>query len=626
MALKKIKFNNRESLFVVLLICVAILYFHFTLPRYKYNGYTKEFDWDILSYYLYLPLTFIHGDIGIKDYTYIQQLFDHYHFSPTFYQAAQADNGNWVMIYTMGLGMLQFPFFLIGHFWAKIGGYLMDGFSFPYQFTVSTGMYLYILTGVFILRKILLRYFRDRVVAVVLIFLLLGTNYFREAADYNLGPHAILFACYTLLIYYTIKWHETPKYMYAVIIGLTIGIVTLSRPTELISVLIPFFWNVYNKESFFAKIKFLKMHVRHLLILCICVFLVGLPQMLYWKYLTGSFLYNSYWNQQSFNIHESHLMKMLFSFRKGWFVYSPLIVLAFLGFIILLKKEYRNIRIPVYAFIFLNIFLISHVPIWWNAGSFGQRFMVQSYAILALPFAATINFLFEKKMAIKILVFIPLVLLLFLNLFQTWQFANWILPGDGITKEYYFRTFFKTTVTEDDLKLLEYQRSHDPNQKFDDTNPEYHRRTIAYFDMDNVNTDYIDQGLLDTAVCYSGKKSFRMNADVIYSPMLKIPYSEITKKDHAWIRFTVWFYPIHDPKDNPTEIVIHFFHNEKPYQYQGYSLANVPYELNKWNKATVDYLTPSPFSEDDEMRAYVWHRGTKEVYIDDIQVEAFETK
>src|ERR1043166_2290030 len=209
--------KNRISLIIALVITILVLYCHFSLPKYAYDGYTKEMNWDILSYYFYLPITFLHNDLGLKDYSYVQHLFDQYHFSPTFYQASKCDNGNYVMMYTMGLAMLESPFFLIGHVWAKLGGYPTDGFSFPYQFCVSTGMMIYLLIGIFLLRKILLRFFSDRTTGITMLLLLVGTNYFREIVDYNLGPHAILFSLYCLLIWNTIKWHEEQKTKHAII-------------------------------------------------------------------------------------------------------------------------------------------------------------------------------------------------------------------------------------------------------------------------------------------------------------------------------------------------------------------------------------------------------------------------
>lgn len=615
--------KNKRSLIVVFLICICLLYFHFSLPKYVYFNFTKEMDWDILSYYLYLPLTFLHNDLGIKDYSYVQNLFEQYHFSPTFYQASQAENGNYVMMYTMGLAMLQSPFFLLGHLWANLGGYPTDGFSYPYQFCVSTGMMAYILFGIFILRKILLHFFSDRITARTLLLLILGTNYFREAIDYNLGPHGILFTLYCLVIYYTIKWHEEQKIKYIFVLGFAMGFLILSRPTELICVLIPLFWDVSNKQALFDKVALIKKNWRQVLLLFSCVILVGIPQMIYWKILTDSWIYNSYWNQQTFDITESHLTNILFSFRKGWFVYTPIIVFAFAGFFFLSNEILKRSRLAIFFFIAVNLFLISHVPIWWNAGSFGQRFMVQSYAILVIPFGAFIQFVSTKKMFVKIF-FAPLFMLMVsLNLFQTWQLVHWILPGDGITSAFYKRVFLKTTsLTAEDNALLEVQRSFDPNQKFDNKDGTYKSRTLEFIDMESIPPTVF----IDTVYHHSGHHSFVSSKESEYSPGITIPYSSITKKDHAWIRFTVWYYPIYDIKETGADIVIHFSHRDKTYQYVGYHLADSPCELNKWNKFTADYLTPSVFSDEDEMHAYVWFYGQKQVYIDDIQIVAFEKK
>ncbi|MGZ4036134.1 MAG: hypothetical protein ACXVP4_14870, partial [Bacteroidia bacterium] len=383
-----------------------------------------------------------------------------------------------------------------------------------------------------------------------------------------------------------------------------------------------------DKKSFYDKIALLKSNKLHLLFLFIAVVLVGLPQMIYWKTLTGSFLYNSYWNQQSFDITESHLIKILFSFRKGWLLYTPMIGFAFIGaFFLKRSPNLIKARLSIFLFILFNIFLISHVPIWWNAGSFGQRFMVQSYAILALPLGAFVQFFSERKIITKFIIGTICSFMIFLNIFQTWQIAHWIIPGDGITAAFYKKTFLQTAnVTPEEQSLLEIQRSFDPNQKFNDGDLSYRRRTIGYFNMDDINTEYVEPYYLDTLHVRSGRYSFRASPESAFSPSLVIPYDQITKKDHAWIRFTVWFFPTCDMKGAAADVVIHFSHRNKPYQYCGYHIGDAPYELNKWNKMTVDYLTPDPFSENDEMHAYVWFKGTKSLLIDDIQIEAFEKK
>ena len=506
-------FFKKESSIVVLLIVFALLYFHFTLPKYSPTSQNNEFAWDILSYYLYLPLSLIHGDIGINDPNYIQHIFNQYHFSPAFYQAAQAPNGNWVMIYTSGMAILYSPFFLIAHIWASSAGYPADGFSYPYQFCISSGMMIYSIIGILFFRKILLRFFNERITVFVMVIILIGTNFFREATDYTLGPHAVLFSFYCVLIYYTIKWHENQKKRYAAIIGFSIGFLTLIRPTEAICIFIPIFWNVYNQESFKEKFSLLKKNRTHFFTLIFSAVLVGIPQMMYWKHQTGSFLYNSYWNQNSFDISESHLTKILFSIRKGWFIYTPLIILSIIGFFYLKKEKFNAVRFPVYIFIAFNIFILSHVPVWFNAGSFGQRFMVQSYAILAIPLGAFLEYFSFRSLLSKFVLAIGCALLVALNVFQTWQMTWWILPGDGITWAYYKQAFLKTdNVTKEEQNLLDLQRTNDPNEKFDTKNPDYRKHLVAFYTMDNFNTSELDSRRKDFAHSFTGKASYKIDS------------------------------------------------------------------------------------------------------------------
>lgn len=616
--------SKKESSITAFVIAMVILYCHFTLPKFDFPN--NEVAWDVLSYYLYLPLTFIHGDIGINNPDYIQHIFDQYHFSPAFYQAVQAPNGNWVMIYTMGMALLYLPFFLIGHVWATLGGYPTDGFSYPYQFCVSSGMMVYIIIGILFLRKLLLQLFNERVTSITLVILLLGTNYFREAVDYNMGPHAVLFAFYCLLIYYTIKWHNTPKWKYVIPIGIAIGFLTLIRPTDAICIFIPLLWNIKNKKSFRDKLLLIKEKYGHVFLLITVIFLIGLPQLIYWKYQTGSFFYNSYWNQNSFDLSESHFSKVFFSIRKGWFVYSPLIVLCFIGFFFLRKDAVKNARFSLFIFIGLNIFILTHVPVWFNAGSFGQRFMVQSYAILAIPLGALVDYIYNKRLSLKVGFATICLLLISLNLFQTWQFERWIIPGDGMTWQYYKYSFFKTSyLTKEESYMLELQRSYDPKEKFNDKNIHYKKQFLAYHNMDKREGPQ-DTSVISHSRFLSGGHSFRLSENVNFSPGIDIPFNQITQKDHAWIRFSFWFYATSSLKEDRADVVILTNHRDKPYQYVTYPLEIIDYKLNRWTKMTVDYLTPLLQAEEDKISAYVWYRGKKELFLDDVFVEAFVTK
>ena len=257
-------FNNRYSLWLAWGLAFFLLLLHFYLKKYNYDNWTNQLSWDVASYYLYLPFTFIYHDIGIRDFSVLQDLFDKYQFSGTLYQGYMLENGNWVMNYTCGLAYAYAPFFFIAHAWALLGGYPPDGFSFPYQFCISNGVMLYIIAGVFILRKVLLHFLSDKVTFVTLFFMVLATNYFHEAINDELQPHAILFTMYALVLWLTIRWHEKPSRKTAIALAAAMAWSILARPSEILMLIIPVLWNVWDKESLKRKWQLIRQNWTHL--------------------------------------------------------------------------------------------------------------------------------------------------------------------------------------------------------------------------------------------------------------------------------------------------------------------------------------------------------------------------
>ena len=182
------KYINSRNL--AILISLFILVAHYLIREFNYNHWSNMLGWDVLAYYIYLPSTFIYGDPGMVDQSIIDHIFQTYNPSGTFYQAFPLANGNWSSMYTLGYAVLYAPFFFIAHIWALLSEYPADGFSFPYQFTIANGVMIYIILGVFFIRKVLLKLFSDRITMIVMLFILLGTNYFHETLADECGSYA----------------------------------------------------------------------------------------------------------------------------------------------------------------------------------------------------------------------------------------------------------------------------------------------------------------------------------------------------------------------------------------------------------------------------------------------------
>lgn len=611
---------NKYSFLVLLLFGAIIVFLNIKHPPKNILSY------DVFGYYLYLPGTFIYDQLEYSDGTILNQINEKYKVSETLYQIVRAPNGKSLDRYPMGMALLYLPFFLIAHLIALMTGFPADGFSPPYHYTMLGAGLIYALTGIFIIRKILLKYFSDSITAVTLILLIFGTNFLYKAAFKGISPHAVLFTVYAFIIWFTIKWHDQPKIKYAWALGISCGLAILARPSEIVCLFIPFFWGVTGWSSLRMKIKLLKENYQHLVVIALSIFIIWLPQLIYWKVITGKILYYSYDNPgEGFEFLRPYTWQVLFSFRKGWLIYTPMMIFSLIGFYFLYRKN-RAIFLPIFIFFILNLYIVSAWSCWWYAESFGQRALVQSYAVLAIPLGYFTNqLIISSSRWLKIIVILLSVFFISLNSFQIWQLRHGILDASRMTRAYYFALFGQTTVTEEQKELLLVKRPATSKESIP-VNIKFDSRELVQIDMENPQNG--QESYYDTLIVHSGKYSFRMDSTRAFSPGFKIPFDELTKSNYAWIRATAYVYPTGDITGNDALLVITFSHRNKLYKYRVASINEQELHVkpNQWNKITLDYITPEVRTGHDKLETYIWYRGKANFYVDDFLMEVFEEK
>ena len=249
------------SFWVIIILGIFLISFRILSPP------DNILSWDVFGYYLYLPAKFIYHNLSLTDQSWLKELVQKHDTSTTLYQIVQVDNGNWVIKYSMGLAILFTPFFFIGHWVAQLTGYPADGLSLPYQYTLAAGGIVFALIGLFYFRKVLRYFFSEKITVILLILIFAGTNYFQLTAfGGTLLTHNFLFTFYAMLLWYTLRWHEKPSIFRALMIGGLCGFMTLIRPTEIVSLLIPLLWNIWNKESFREKWLMIRKKYLHVII------------------------------------------------------------------------------------------------------------------------------------------------------------------------------------------------------------------------------------------------------------------------------------------------------------------------------------------------------------------------
>lgn len=423
-------------------------------PKWNKSGTEATISWDVSGYYWYLPAAFIYKDL--KTLESAPGLLEKYQPSPDFQQAFKHEGGNYIMKYSSGLSICMLPAFIAAHISAPIFNYPQDGFSLPYNFALWFWGLIISATGLFLMRSILLLWFSDIACGLSILMIALATNFLEYAAITNGMTHNYLFTLYALLIWLSIKFYKVPAFHTAAFIGLTAGLMTLIRPTEIISVLIPFLWGVTpGAQSLKNRLSLIFNHVGKYLLAGLFFIMVIAIQALYWKYVSGEWLVYSY-GDQGFSWFKPHITNCLFSAKAGWLTYTPAAVIMIAGFFFM--SDRRDLFTVSLIYLIIFAYITFAWDIWWYGGSLGQRALIHTYPLLMFPLASLFDYTIKSEWKFNILT---------LSLIACFHFNFWLhhqahkgglLRAGEMTKAYFWAILLKSEVPEETLKLLDTKR------------------------------------------------------------------------------------------------------------------------------------------------------------------------
>lgn len=434
-----------KSTIVSCLILLSAVYILFNIQLYTKEK--KVIYWDVLEYYSYLPALFIHHDLSFK-FIEADPVFYNDNFWPL-----DTPHGGKVIKMSMGMSFLYAPFFFAAHGAAHLTGYKADGFSSPYKLALQLSSLFYLAIGLFFLRKVLLRYFSDGVTALTILAVTVGTNLYYYASFDAPMSHVYNFTLFAVFIWLTIRWYEKPALKISLLLGFLGGLILLIRPSNGVIVLFFILYGVTGFSSFTKRLGMLMKQWQKIGIILGCAFLVWVPQLIYWKYNAGQWLYYSY-SKEGFFFSDPQFLNGLFSYRKGWFVYTPIMFLVAAGFYVMYKQG-RKVFAAVLVFIVLHFYIVVSWWSWWYGGGFGLRPMVETYALMAFPMAYFIKWLVNAKMKICIPGLTLLFLLTAYSAFQTAQYYYGSIHWDAMSKAAYWNSFLRLRPTAEFYHLIE---------------------------------------------------------------------------------------------------------------------------------------------------------------------------
>ena len=574
------------------------------------SGYRKTIiDGDGSGLYAYLPAIMIYHSV---DFTPIFK-FEKSRRPPD-YTGHYFHKYNDTLIdkFTCGSALLQLPFFLLAYVLSLLFGLNADGYNIFFQYATALAGLFWAGTGLFFFVKLAALYdIRKKQAFLITLAGLFATNLFYYTFVMPSASHVYSFGLISAFLYFMKKVYLSDERRSMYISALILGLIVLVRPVNILVVFVlPF---LAASPGNFMHILRRKIAQKDLLIL-IPLFLLGIfPQLLINFLQTGKLLVWGY-QHEGFYFNRPEIIKFLFSYRKGWFVYTPFMLLLIPALVTLYKRS-RFEFFSFFGFLFVIIYVFSS---WWNwfyGNSFGMRPMVEFYALFLLIIILFISFF--KRIWIKSLMWIFIGLTILLNLIQTYQYAHGIIHMDSMNKAAYWKVFLKTSEKYQGIIAYadeSYYGKLDDKPFFSTIN-----------DMETVTPGWTDTAKTSTKA-FSGQVSAQMDNETEYSPtfVFRIPDS-LTGRRNLYIIFNAMIYE--KEPDATTEALFITDVTDKRGEtlfYKKFKVKKLPDKIvRQWRPEHIGLKLPEITDDMKQIKFYIWNFPHTGFLIDDMRVAIY---
>ncbi len=598
------KLNKKDfaSTAVAVFTCSCLVGIYFliiftTVWKSDANPPINAVNGDGLGYYQYLPAIFINGDFGDEkvDYRYI---IDTKHGALSRYSA--------------GTAALIAPFFLAAYFTIDTANFELTGFENHFQRAVSIAALFYFMLGLLFLSALLRRFVSSsRAIIVVLVAVALGTNLLYYTVITPAFSHVYSFSMITGFLLAVAKFSESKKTVYFLLASVAFGIILWIRMFNgLIILALPLFFG-----SFSAFRQFLNLILSQKLRLFLGVFLAcgisGMQQLL-WFIQTKEWVLWGYGND-GFYFNNPAISEVLFGFRKGLFVYTPLLLLAVIGLMFLIRKSVYQTMAYVLFFIILTYFM-SAWWMWYYGFSFGQRPFIDFYGVLVIPL--TLFFEKQRSQYMKWLGIAGVLACIVLNLVQSYQYVMQILSPFDMNQRKYFHVFMETSGDFENIlggydEIIPFHESEEmvflAKANFEGETSEISNERVTFESLSRSNvSDYRD-------VEFNMSLEFPIDTSLINGRPLFLK-----------ILMDAWVEESHISDSDPLFVMELRGANGATYHYLTFKLHDLPEDMDgDWH--SLDFSMEIPVRHSlDVMKLYVWNRKRIPLYLDNVQIKIYK--
>ncbi len=403
------------------------------------DPYGRSINGDGKGYYAYLPAIFIYGD---SSYGFIDSIEKKYYPSDgsqfkNFLN--EQPNGRYVNKTFPGLSLLYVPFFLLAYCLSAIFGFPLDGYSALFQWGIAFSHVTYFLLGAYFLFLFFRRLnMSNGTFRLVILSLCFASNcWYYIVYDHSVSHvHSFFLACVLLYMLCRSLQGNSPHIFGWIL--LLMSVIINTRPTNALMILFYFFlahlMGISIKEHLIGILRQWKVWISYVFLTS----LVFMLPLLLWKWQSGYWLVYSY-GDEGFDFIHPHFFEFLFSFKKGWFLWSPWVLVLTSATSIYLFLRSRVLLFWYLLPIFIAVYILSSWWCWTFGTGFGQRPMIEFLPFIGIAYAVFL----EAKPKLRSFVMFLLLPFIALSFIQGYQINNSILEGGETSREDYFRKFLQ---------------------------------------------------------------------------------------------------------------------------------------------------------------------------------------
>ncbi len=429
-----------------------------------------------------------------------------------------------------GSALALVPFYCAAKINAAAVGVVDDGYSWPFLLWLNIGViFCSVLGGVGLF--LLLRKFN---IAIWLTYLsvfavLFGTNLCYYSTVEIPFSHVFCFTVNTWILFFAKRWADENKnkdlYWFTALLGWAFII----RPTNLfIVIVIPFLFS--NLKEFIVRLKTLFTINWKNLAIALSLGMVFIC-FHWWNTFgqSGELNMKTYINEGFDNWAHPEIFNVLFSFKKGLFIYTPIMILFIPALIYCFFRERRIFWMGSLIFLLVT-YMTASWWMWWFGGGLGARNYIDFMAVFMLTIALFIQ---ASHWFLKSILVIAGGMATWLYQVFDYQHTHAILHYDKMTYERFMEVFLQ-----EDLRFSWYfERVYDqkPNSMKSLSGPLFFKNVLgSTFNQKEyqLNPNYLEDNpeLYQSLKAWhsnNGKVGVKLNAELMILSQASSPSADL---------------------------------------------------------------------------------------------------